>query len=104
MTRAQRFLIQFQKAMILVEEANEISKTIRARDRFKFNVEVLVDTFQYQQDEPECVIRLKKYLTGIRRMKDLITRHIIEKKRKERGQLSISMLLAGIKKSSRQKS
>jgi hypothetical protein len=80
--KAQKFLIQFQKANVLAEEANLISKSVRPLDRYFFNVEVIVDTFQYQQDEPECVVRLKKFLTGVRRLKDLIQRHIIEKTRK----------------------
>mmetsp|Transcript_93760 Transcript_93760/g.148038 ORF Transcript_93760/g.148038 Transcript_93760/m.148038 type:complete len:1003 (-) Transcript_93760:279-3287(-) len=80
-TRAQHFLMGFQKAMTLADEGNTISETIRPLDRYHFNVEVLVNTFQFQHDEPECVIRLRKYLTGVKRLKDLIQRHIISPKR-----------------------
>lgn len=68
-TRAQLFTKQFRKTALMVEEANAITEEIRPMDRLEFAVEVMVDMFKYQEEVPQCVVRLKKWDTGANRFR-----------------------------------
>jgi len=56
--KAQAFLHSFSKAQKLVDEANDITKEIRPKDRLRFSLEVISDVYTYESDEPEFIVRL----------------------------------------------
>jgi len=75
-TRAQLFTKQFRKTALLVDEANAITEEMRPMDRLEFVVEVLVDIFKYQEEVPQCVVRLKKWDTGACRFRQNVQKVI----------------------------
>lgn len=79
--RAQVWLQAFAKVMPLVQEANEISRAIRPRDRLRLSIEVVSDIFTYETDAPELVIRVWKGLSGARRWKNVVLRKVIRRQR-----------------------
>jgi len=83
-TRVQVFLQEFTKMVVLVDEANAITKEVRPKDRFEFSVEVLVNLFKYNEEEPQCVVRLKKFETGAARFKGVVRRSILPQKQLQR--------------------
>eukprot|EP00930_Biecheleria_cincta_P039976 TRINITY_DN27428_c0_g1_i1.p1 TRINITY_DN27428_c0_g1~~TRINITY_DN27428_c0_g1_i1.p1 ORF type:complete len:983 (-),score=197.88 TRINITY_DN27428_c0_g1_i1:9-2957(-) len=79
-TRAEAFRKQFQKACRMVNEANEIARQIHAKERYEFNAEVLTDLVGHDCEVPECVIRLKKLPTGKARWREVVTRHLMNRR------------------------
>lgn len=63
---AKTFLSTFRKAHRLVDEANTITQELRPRDGLSFAVEVISNPFHYLEDNPECVVRLKKEEKGLK--------------------------------------
>merc|ERR1719160_2046924 len=58
--KASGFLTFFGQTLPLVEEANLISREVRARDGLRFQLEVCSDILTFKTDEPELVVRLYK--------------------------------------------
>lgn len=79
-TRAEAFRKSFQKASRLVDEANEIARQVHPKERYEFNAEVLTDLFGHDCEVPECVIRLKKLATGKARWREVVKRHMMNRK------------------------
>eukprot|EP00929_Paragymnodinium_shiwhaense_P019727 TRINITY_DN1334_c0_g2_i1.p1 TRINITY_DN1334_c0_g2~~TRINITY_DN1334_c0_g2_i1.p1 ORF type:complete len:869 (+),score=276.89 TRINITY_DN1334_c0_g2_i1:148-2754(+) len=74
-TRAEVFLKDFRKIAHMVDEANQISKEVRGKDRFEFCPEANVDIYKAQEDaHPECVVRLKRWESATTRMKNAVGR------------------------------
>eukprot|EP00388_Colpodella_angusta_P000028 GDKJ01000089.1.p1 GENE.GDKJ01000089.1~~GDKJ01000089.1.p1 ORF type:complete len:1113 (-),score=274.05 GDKJ01000089.1:137-3475(-) len=75
--RAKQFFKQFKNSIQLVEEANEITRTVRPRTRLRFSVEALapIVTSAADTDTPEIVVRMwrdqravDKWRAAVRRM------------------------------------
>jgi hypothetical protein len=56
--RLTGFLAVVKEAVPLVREANEITQTMRPKDRLEFKIEFCYDIMAFPDDQPELVVRL----------------------------------------------
>lgn len=72
--RSKQFLKQFKQALILVEEANDITRTMKHQSRIRFSVEVLTNVLHHDVDAPEIAIRVWRDQRPIDRWRAVVRR------------------------------
>lgn len=82
---AQAFLQKFRRLLNLCDEANEITREVRPRERCDFCIEVVTDLLRDQEQSPDCVVRLKKFETGKARLRSIIHRKVMKRHEGDNG-------------------
>lgn len=94
--RAQAWLQHFARIQPLVQEANAITMEVRPRDRIRLSIEVITDFMSFQTDEPELVVRIWKGLTGMKRWRHAVEKHLNATGKRKGGIGSLRNLVANL--------
>eukprot|EP00919_Chromeraceae_sp_WS-2016_P044133 GHVR01105178.1.p1 GENE.GHVR01105178.1~~GHVR01105178.1.p1 ORF type:complete len:1050 (+),score=298.05 GHVR01105178.1:81-3230(+) len=70
--KAQQFLRNFGRALRFIEEANDITRELRPRDKLKFSLEVVVDVMSYDCEQPELIVRVWAGKTAKQRFQEAV--------------------------------
>jgi hypothetical protein len=79
-----------------VQEANPITMAVRPLDRIRLSIEVITDFMSFQTDEPELVVRVWKGLTGMKRWRHAVEKHLNATGKRKGGMGSLRNLVANL--------